>query len=62
MSIFEALDNNNIVVTQSSSYLGWYFYHLDDMEEGNVAAADRTLYDTPDEAGLAAIKYYKIKL
>ena len=60
LSLFEILDNYNIVVTQSSTCQGWYFYDLDDVEEGNVASAGRTLYPTPSEAGLAAIKFYHI--
>lgn len=62
LSLFEILDNHNIVVTQSSTCQGWYFYDLDDVEEGNVVSADRTLYPTPNEAGLAAVAYCKIKL
>ena len=60
LSTFESLDNRGIIVTQSSSCQGWYFYDVEDIEDGMVAAGVRSLYPTAEIAADAAFKYYKL--
>lgn len=54
---FEVLDDNHIIVTEGNG--GWYFYNSDDIDaNGNVASADRQLYETSAKAAFAACVYY----